>query len=415
MRRVIVAGYEGQIGRRDCAGAAPSSPRRTNSCILPCRYDNSPPGSGRRMILLIGGNGFIGRHLAALVRERGLAATVVTRRAASAAEAYGDGTTPVIDAETFAGVAGDRLLADAEAVVYLASGSVPSTFAAEPWREIPVNVEPAARLFARCATVNPAARLVLISSGGTVYGQTGGAPVTEDAPTQPISGYGWGKLMIEQALAFVGRTRGLLYNVLRVSNAVGRWQDSNAQGIVSIALRAARDRTPIDLYGGGVAGPGLCRRRRCRRSRAGGLPGSTPRRSGLERRIWPRAIRGRDDRRGRGGYWPAGAGPAPARPPDRRRCDRARLHSDPPGSRLGGRPSDRGDRHRGLALDGRACSGANGAPSVRRSVASQATPKSRTDGPHFRSPSPLRPRSRRPGSAPRARARCARGTVRTRS
>ena len=203
------------------------------------------------MILLIGGNGFIGRHLAALVRERGLAATVVTRRAASAAEAYGDGTTPVIDAETFAGVAGDRLLADAEAVVYLASGSVPSTFAAEPWREIPVNVEPAARLFARCATVNPAARLVLISSGGTVYGQTGGAPVTEDAPTQPISGYGWGKLMIEQALAFVGRTRGLVYNVLRVSNAVGRWQDSNAQGIVSIALRAARDRTPIDLYGGG--------------------------------------------------------------------------------------------------------------------------------------------------------------------
>ncbi len=73
----------------------------------------------------------------------------------------------------------------------------------------------------------------------------------EDAPTQPISGYGLGKLMIEQALAFVGRTRGLAYNVLRVSNAVGRGQNNDAQGIVSIALRAARDRTPVDLYGGG--------------------------------------------------------------------------------------------------------------------------------------------------------------------
>jgi UDP-glucose 4-epimerase len=204
------------------------------------------------MILLIGGNGFIGRHLVTLLNERGIAAAVVTRRPGRAGEVRGGRTAPVIGAEAFAGIAGDRLLAAAEAVVYLASSSVPSTFAAEPWREIPVNVEPAARFFARCAAINPAARLVLISSGGTVYGRTGGTPVTEDAPTRPISGYGLGKLMIEQALAFIGRTRGLSYSVLRVSNAVGRWQNSDAQGIVSIALRAARDRTPIDLYGGGA-------------------------------------------------------------------------------------------------------------------------------------------------------------------
>jgi UDP-glucose 4-epimerase len=203
------------------------------------------------MMLLIGGNGFIGRHFAALLHDRGLTAAVVTRRAARAEEAYGSRTAPVIDAEAFAGVAGDRLLADAEAVVYLASASVPSTFAAEPWREIAVNVEPAARFFARCAAINPSAKLVLISSGGTVYGRTEGTPVPEDAPTRPISGYGLGKLMIEQTLAFVGRTHGLAYNVLRVSNAVGRWQNNDTQGIVSIALRAARDRTLIDLYGGG--------------------------------------------------------------------------------------------------------------------------------------------------------------------
>lgn len=204
------------------------------------------------MILLIGGNGFIGRHLAALLHDRGLTAAVVTRRAARVEETCGGGTAPVIDAEAFAGVTGDRLLADAEAVVYLASASVPSTFAAEPWREIPANVEPAARFFTRCAVINPSAKLVLISSGGTVYGRTAGAPVPEETPTRPISGYGLGKLMIEQALAFVGRTRGLAYNVLRVSNAVGRWQNDDTQGIVSIALRAAHDRTPIDLYGGGA-------------------------------------------------------------------------------------------------------------------------------------------------------------------
>jgi UDP-glucose 4-epimerase len=39
--------------------------------------------------------------------------------------------------------------------------------------------------------------------------------------------------------------------VLRVSNAVGRWQNDNTQGIVSISLRAVRDGRPITLYGGG--------------------------------------------------------------------------------------------------------------------------------------------------------------------
>jgi UDP-glucose 4-epimerase len=57
--------------------------------------------------------------------------------------------------------------------------------------------------------------------------------------------------MAEKALEFVGRTTGLPYSILRVSNASGRWQTSNVQGIVGIALRSVRDGSPVQLFGGG--------------------------------------------------------------------------------------------------------------------------------------------------------------------
>jgi UDP-glucose 4-epimerase len=204
------------------------------------------------MILIIGGNGFLGRHLCRMLCSRGLAAVVVTRTRSDLAFAGDDSGIGCIDAKVFQTGRGDDLLASARVIIYLASQSVPATFRDEPWREIPANVEPAWQFFERCARLNPAARIILVSSGGTVYGRTSGDPVGEDTPLRPISGYGLGKVMIEQALAFVGRTHAVPYAILRVSNPIGRWQTATTQGIVPIALRAARDHAPIPLYGYGL-------------------------------------------------------------------------------------------------------------------------------------------------------------------
>lgn len=206
------------------------------------------------MLILLGGAGFIGRHLQLLLQAEAIPFVVVTRRLAATAPPpppVWRTPPPAIDTETFAGPQGDLLIRQATGIVNMISLSVPGTFAHEPWREVPENVGPAAALFARCATLNPRARLVHISSGGTVYGRIPSGRATEDLPTEPISGYGMGKLMIEEALRFTGRTTGMPYAILRVSNPVGRFQTKTTQGIVPIAVRAACQGQPFRLFGDG--------------------------------------------------------------------------------------------------------------------------------------------------------------------
>ena len=89
------------------------------------------------MILLIGGNVSIGRYLAALLRDRGLPPQDRDAARRPRRRDVGGGGLRRSSMPRRSLVTGDRLLADAEAVVHLASASVPSTFAAEPWREIP--------------------------------------------------------------------------------------------------------------------------------------------------------------------------------------------------------------------------------------------------------------------------------------
>lgn len=204
------------------------------------------------MLVLVGGNGFLGRHASELLHKQGGGPAVVVSR--SPDRGFLEGFAPSLasmTAQEFAGSAGSDLIARADAVIYFASQSVPSTFAEEPWQEVPANVAPAFELFGRVAALNSAAKIVLLSSGGTVYGGNSTSPRHEACPAAPISGYGVAKLMIEDALRFVGRTKKVPYAILRVSNPVGRWQGNGAQGVVGVALRAARDGARLRLFGGG--------------------------------------------------------------------------------------------------------------------------------------------------------------------
>ncbi len=205
------------------------------------------------MLILLGGAGFIGQHLQQLLQSQNVDYAVVTRRVAPAVQMAGrtDRGRRVLSADAFAGPEGDHLLAQASGIINMISSSVPGTFAHEPWREVPENVGPAAALFARCATLNPHAKLVHLSSGGTVYGRIPADRASEDLPAKPISGYGMGKLMIEEALRFTGRTTGMPYAILRVSNPVGKFQTKMTQGIIPIAVRAAWLGQPFRLFGDG--------------------------------------------------------------------------------------------------------------------------------------------------------------------
>ncbi|KAA2235247.1 NAD-dependent epimerase/dehydratase family protein [Salinarimonas soli] len=203
-------------------------------------------------MLIVGAAGFVGRHLCAALSAAGRESTCVSRKVPDAEflARHAPHARPLALDEFEQDVA--RHLRRHHALVYLASSSVPGTFAAEPWRELSANVDPLLRLAHAAVAANPAIKLVYVSSGGTVYGRGDGTPFLETAALAPISSYGYGKVAAEEALRFLGRSTGLRTAILRAANPIGRWQSGKAHGIVSVALRAALSGSTITLFGGGL-------------------------------------------------------------------------------------------------------------------------------------------------------------------
>ncbi|OAI43291.1 hypothetical protein AYO41_02100 [Verrucomicrobia bacterium SCGC AG-212-E04] len=157
-----------------------------------------------------------------------------------------------IDLDSFETSVGDGIIDASTAFIHLASTSVPSTFASMPWQEISQNVDPVCKLLDRIARRNCGAHFIFISSGGTVYGNVGSTkPVHEDTPVAPISAYGLGKVMIEEAVRFTNRTSELPYTILRIANPIGIHAHGGAQGLVLAALRAVQKNTSLHLFGDG--------------------------------------------------------------------------------------------------------------------------------------------------------------------
>jgi UDP-glucose 4-epimerase len=205
------------------------------------------------MLVLIGGNGFVGRHLTIEAVRRGLDVTVVAPRPDEAFLAKYAPSARSLDLDAFEGKPGESLISDARAIVCLAARSVPATHIHNPVAELDVNVGPAFSTFLRISRTNPAAKVVLLSSGGTVYGKVQGESAGEGHALRPISPYGLGKVMTEQALMFCADAWQQSCAILRASNPVGRWHTNLRQGLVPAVLRSIREGAPLVIYGNGGA------------------------------------------------------------------------------------------------------------------------------------------------------------------
>lgn len=196
--------------------------------------------------LLIGGGGYIGSHLVPMLKASGRQVTVLGRRAQPAYSLPAD----------VAYVEGDfadetllcRLLDIHQEVIHLAYASVPNTSYDDPLTDLRQNLYPAIALFTELAARN--GRLVLVSSGGTVYGNALSVPISEAHPTHPISPYGVTKLTLEHYANLYAVTRGLQYVCVRPANAYGVGQRPFAgQGFIAAAMGAALRRKPVSIFG----------------------------------------------------------------------------------------------------------------------------------------------------------------------
>lgn len=95
-------------------------------------------------------------------------------------------------------------------------------------------------------------RFVYVSSGGVVYGEPTTRPTPETAPKLPLSPYGVSKLAGEHYLHYYSAVRGLEYVALRYGNVYGPRQDPHGEaGVVAIFCERLLQGRPLTIFGDG--------------------------------------------------------------------------------------------------------------------------------------------------------------------
>lgn len=191
-------------------------------------------------ILVTGGAGFIGSHVAEAFLKDGHEVAIVDDLSTGARENVPDGARFYEQDIRDAGL--EKVFAEFRPEVvnhHAAQANVPASVQ-DPVYDASVNVLGGLNLLRQCAA-HGARKFVYVSSGGAMYGEPDPAaiPVSEDAPVRPLSPYGASKQAVEAWLGVFQRTFGLDYTVLRYANIYGPRQGIREEGAV-VAVFATR-------------------------------------------------------------------------------------------------------------------------------------------------------------------------------
>lgn len=202
--------------------------------------------------LVIGGGGFIGSHLVTALLAQNAQVRVLERPYRERSRVL-----PVHPAlEWLEGDFGNtqdliRALNGVDVVYHLVSTTQPQSSNDDPAFDVTSNLLGTLNLLEQMRSMKTA-KLVFVSSGGTVYGKPLQTPIPETHPTEPTCSYGIVKLAIEKYLALYHLLHGLDYRVLRVANPYGPGQEANrAQGVVGTFLSRVVHDQPIEVWGDG--------------------------------------------------------------------------------------------------------------------------------------------------------------------
>ena len=204
-------------------------------------------------ILVTGGAGFIGSHVAVGFRAQGHEVAIV--------DDLSTGNPKNVHPETKL-YQHDIRDADLESVFrefrpevvdhHAAQANVPASVT-DPVHDASVNVLGGLNLL-RLSAAYGVKKFIYISSGGAMYGEPDPRqlPVKESAPVRPLSPYGASKQALEAWLGVYQRTFGLDYSVLRYANIYGPRQSIREEGAVVavFATRMAVDK-PVTIDGTG--------------------------------------------------------------------------------------------------------------------------------------------------------------------
>ena len=201
--------------------------------------------------LVIGGTGFLGTNLCEALVIAGYEVSALARGGEKAERLKRIlPSVQFIEADFMTIKNWDMYLDNIDIVFHLVSTTKPSN--KDLLYEFSSNVMPTIRFLEAC--IDKRLKVIYFSSGGTVYGVPRYLPIDEYHRTEPISAYGIHKLSVEKCIEYYGRTYGIHYNILRIANPYGEYQDVNGnQGIIGVFLNKLRNRETLEIWGNGEA------------------------------------------------------------------------------------------------------------------------------------------------------------------
>lgn len=203
-------------------------------------------------ILVTGGAGFIGSHVAATLLAAGHEVAIVDNLST------GHPWNVPAGAALYECDIRDECLAQVftdfkpEVVSHHAAQMSVRVSLQQPRLDAAVNVEGSAHLL-ECARATGTRKIIYASTGGAAYGEPFYLPCDESHPVAPLSQYGITKHTVEHYLELYAGLYDLDYTVLRYPNVFGPRQDPEGEaGVVAIFARRMLRNLPITIYGDGL-------------------------------------------------------------------------------------------------------------------------------------------------------------------
>ncbi len=207
-------------------------------------------------VLVTGGAGYIGSHMVHELADAGESVVVLDNLSTGHRWAVAAGV-PLIVGETGDQPLVSRLIREhkIESIIHFAASIVVPDSVRDPlgyYRNNTAN----SRSLIECA-VNGGVSHFIFSSTAAVYGNPSSSPIAETAPLQPISPYGWSKLMTEIMLRDASAAYPLKHVILRYFNVAGAdparrtgQSSPNATHLIKVASETALGLRPkLQVFG----------------------------------------------------------------------------------------------------------------------------------------------------------------------
>jgi len=185
-------------------------------------------------ILLTGGAGFIGSHVADLLLQKGHEVAIIDNLSSGKKENVPAGAVLYPISITDPGIEDVFLKEKPEVLIHHAAQISVSASVKNPLYDLEINIRGTVQLL-QAAVQHKVRKVIFASTGGAIYGEHEYFPADERHPLRPLSPYGVSKLAAEKYLYFFYTTHGLHYTVLRYSNVYGPRQDPFGEaGVIAI-------------------------------------------------------------------------------------------------------------------------------------------------------------------------------------